>query len=305
MSNVCGRCDAPNPKSEPYCMRCGSMLGGEHDPDPEPARHPASMRSRRRRAGYVAAAIATVVLAAVASAHVLGGGPRVDSVPTAAGARETSPRPVAATDAGRGATEQEPAGSDLNPTAAPDSTTSSTPMALAALDDLLVVDTDLSIKDYRRKDFGDGWNYDPSTGCNTRELVLIAESVVAPEVDERCHPISGRWVSIYDGATTTDPADLEIDHVVPLADAWRSGASRWSPEQRRAFANDVSNPNALVAVSSSSNRSKSDSTPDQWLPTDRSAWCSYAMNWVEVKKHWKLTVTSAEKSTLVGILVRC
>lgn len=176
--------------------------------------------------------------------------------------------------------------------------------ATAAVDRLVVVSTGGALAPYRRAMFGDGWDYDPATGCNTRERVLIAESVVPATVDDRCRP-TGRWRSAYDGVVTTDIAVLEIDHLVPLADAWRSGAAAWTFERREAFANDLADPHTLIAVSSRTNRSKSDSTPDQWLPPDRDRWCTYASDWVEIKARWHLSVTPAEKATLVQVLGGC
>jgi uncharacterized protein YceK len=176
--------------------------------------------------------------------------------------------------------------------------------ATALIDTLHVAAPDPTIPDYVRDRFGDDWDYDPATGCSTRERVLAAEAVELLDVDDRCRP-RGRWISPYDGVATTDPADLEIDHFVPLADAWRSGAHRWSDERRRAFANHEADPEELVAVTSRTNRSKSDSSPDEWLPPDRGTWCDYASDWVQVKARWDLTVTPAEKSTLVAILSGC
>lgn len=158
---------------------------------------------------------------------------------------------------------------------------------------------------YRRAAFGDDWDYDPASGCNTRERVLIEESVIEPQVDDRCRTTLGRWRSIYDGRTTDDPADLQIDHVVALADAWRSGADMWTDEERRAFANDRTSPDTLVAVTGSTNHSKGDSTPDEWLPPDETSWCAYAESWVRVKSTWDLSVTAAERARLGDLLASC
>jgi hypothetical protein len=158
---------------------------------------------------------------------------------------------------------------------------------------------------YRRDAFGDDWDYDPVSGCNTRERVLIEESIIEPQVDDRCRTTLGRWRSAYDGIETDDPADLQIDHFIPLADAWRSGADTWTDDRRRAFANDRTSPDTLVAVTGSTNQSKGDSTPDEWLPPDESSWCTYAEMWVEVKAAWGLSVTTAERDRLRDLLVTC
>ncbi len=198
-------------------------------------------------------------------------------------------------------------GDDPTPDATSTTTSTSTtaPGAAAAAVDRLVVATPTGVPDYRRDRFGEGWDYDPASGCNTRERVLIEESLVPPTVDDRCRSSGGRWRSVYDGVVTTDPADLQVDHLVPLADAWRSGAHAWTDERRLAFANDLDDPGALVAVTGSSNASKSDSSPDEWLPPDRASWCAYATDWVDAKVRWQLTATPAEKATLVQVLGGC
>ncbi|MFJ1939058.1 HNH endonuclease family protein [Kitasatospora sp. NPDC088160] len=139
--------------------------------------------------------------------------------------------------------------------------------------------------------------------CDTRETVLKrdGQSVVA---DAQCKPTSGTWVSPYDGLTFTAANKLDIDHVVPLAAAWRAGADSWTDDQRKALANDLSRPQ-LLAVSAASNRSKGDQTPDQWKPPSQSAWCSYAKAWTDVKAYYKLAVTDAEKAALGQMLDTC
>lgn len=184
------------------------------------------------------------------------------------------------------------------------SATTSDGPASAVVDRLVVADVDAGLAPYVRDRFGDDWDYDPATGCNTRERVLAQESVVPVVVDDRCRP-TGRWMSAYDGVATGDLTVLQIDHFVPLADAWRSGAAAWTDDRRRAFANDLANPETLVAVTGSTNQSKSDSSPDEWLPPDRTSWCTYATDWVDVKVTWSLSVTPAEKATLVQLLADC
>ena len=186
-------------------------------------------------------------------------------------------------------------------------TTTTIPAAAAAVDQLEVRPADDPSAPPYVRDLMDGgdWAYDPASGCNTRERVLIEESLVPPTVDDRCRSTGGRWRSAYDGVETGDPADLQIDHLVPLADAWRSGAWRWSPERRLAFANDLEEPATLIAVTGSTNQSKSDARPDEWLPPDRSAWCAYATDWVSVKQRWGLSVLPSEKAALVQLLAGC
>jgi lamin tail-like protein/uncharacterized protein DUF1524 len=143
-------------------------------------------------------------------------------------------------------------------------------------------------------------------GCDTREEVLIAESRSTAQVDPYgCKVLEGDWYSLYDGLTFTDPAELDIDHMVPLAEAWDSGAARWDAGRRQAFANDLDHRQALRAVSASSNRSKSDLDPGQWKPTRDAAWCEYANDWVMVKKAWDLTADQNEVDDLRVMLGTC
>ncbi|MFI0721285.1 HNH endonuclease family protein [Streptomyces sp. NPDC021224] len=138
--------------------------------------------------------------------------------------------------------------------------------------------------------------------CDTREYVLKRDGS-GVTTDSSCKATSGTWTSVYDGATTTNASSFDIDHLVPLAEAWGSGAWAWTTAQRQAFANDVTRPQ-LLAVSASSNRSKGDRDPAEWLP-QASFQCTYARAWVQVKHYYGLTVDSAEKTKLSSILNGC
>ncbi|MFJ1673154.1 HNH endonuclease family protein [Streptomyces bottropensis] len=140
-------------------------------------------------------------------------------------------------------------------------------------------------------------------GCDTRERVLERDGT-GVERDDECRAVSGAWVSVYDDETFTDAGDVDIDHTVPLANAWRSGAAAWTQDKRREFANDMDHPQ-LLAVSASSNRSKGDQGPDEWQPPSKTYWCTYARSWVSVKATYGLSVTGAEKNTLTDMLDTC
>lgn len=142
-----------------------------------------------------------------------------------------------------------------------------------------------------------------SGSCNARETVLKRDGFNVV-VDSSCAAISGSWYSPYDGATWHAASDVDIDHVVPLADAWRSGASTWTTAKRTAFANDLSHPQ-LIAVTDNVNQSKGDKSPDAWKPPLASYWCTYSRMWVASKYEWRLSITSAEKSALLSMLDRC
>ncbi|MFP3987093.1 HNH endonuclease family protein [Streptomyces sp. E11-3] len=139
--------------------------------------------------------------------------------------------------------------------------------------------------------------------CNTRDLVLERDGADVKR-DEECRTVSGTWVSVYDDVTVTEAPEIDIDHVVPLANAWRSGASKWNEEKRKAFANDLTGPQ-LIAVSAASNRAKGDQSPDQWQPPVKTYWCVYARAWTAVKAAYELSVTEPEKSMLTEMLDTC
>ena len=145
------------------------------------------------------------------------------------------------------------------------------------------------------------WSDLDADGCDTRQQVLIDERT-AGRIDG-CDVVGGRWVSVYDGVETSEPGGFDVDHVVPLKEAWDSGAWRWSARTRERFANDVGFPGSLIAVSASSNRSKSDQDPAEWLP-ERGV-CAYAKTWIAIKFRWRLAVDTTEKSELTRILAGC
>ncbi|GIH04227.1 hypothetical protein Rhe02_22940 [Rhizocola hellebori] len=142
-------------------------------------------------------------------------------------------------------------------------------------------------------------------GCNTRYEVLIAESTTTPTIGSGCSLSGGRWFSYYDGATWTAPADVDIDHFVPLAEAWDSGARNWTTAQRQSYANDLGDSRSLAAVTDNVNQSKGDQDPAEWMPSVSSVHCRYLGEWAAVKTRWGLTVDSAEKSSLTSRAASC
>ncbi|MFI6134132.1 HNH endonuclease family protein [Micromonospora sp. NPDC051141] len=157
-----------------------------------------------------------------------------------------------------------------------------------------------SMKGYSRSRFPH-WR-DTGKNCDVRDTVLQRDGENIKL--SGCNVVGGRWESAYDGVVLTDPSDVDIDHIVPLANAWRSGADEWDDSKRGDFANDQTRPQ-LIAVSLRSNRAKGDQDPSQWKPANRSYWCQYAADWVTVKHYWRLTVTSAEKAALTDMLEGC
>ena len=158
-----------------------------------------------------------------------------------------------------------------------------------------------SIQGYNRDDFAT-WA-SQGHGCDTRDIVLERQgrNVV---VGADCKISSGTWVSPYNGKTYTKPSQLQIDHLVPLGNAYESGAKSWSTAKKKAFANDLTD-HQLIAVDISDNERKGDKDPSQWRPPNKGFWCTYAEDWISVKTVWHLTVTSSERGALGEMLATC
>lgn len=132
----------------------------------------------------------------------------------------------------------------------------------------------------------------------------MAESQTEPSfrTDRKCRVTSGEWLAPYTGTVVTDPGKLDIDHMVPLGNAHVSGASNWSANQRERYANYLDDPQHLIAVTASANRSKGARGPEDWKPDVRSYWCQYAVDWITIKEDWDLTITQQEHDALVEML---
>ncbi|WP_328380596.1 HNH endonuclease family protein (plasmid) [Streptomyces sp. NBC_00440] len=166
----------------------------------------------------------------------------------------------------------------------------------------LTVATPHSMDGYSRDAF-DVWAGQPD-GCTTRQDVLSRDGKDVVEGSDGCQPSSGSWYSVYDDTTVTVVAQATIDHMVPLAEAWRSGADKWTADQRKAFGNDLKDQQLFIA-SSSSNSSKGDSGPADWKPTNKAFWCTYGEDYTHIKSVFKLTTTDTEKTALTSMLNTC
>ena len=142
---------------------------------------------------------------------------------------------------------------------------------------------------------------------DARNEVLIAESrtTVAYRTDRKCRVAAGEWLAPYSNTIVTDPGRLDVDHMVPLGNAHDSGAWQWSANQRERYANYLEDPQHLIAVTASANRSKGARGPNQWKPEDRTYWCQYATDWITIKSTWELTVTQTELAGLNQMLSTC
>ncbi len=167
---------------------------------------------------------------------------------------------------------------------------------------LLILFTGIASAQYDRRD----WPHwvDADRDCqNTRQEVLIAESLIAPKLDAAgCRVLSGLWFDPYSGKTHTDPRRLDVDHVVPLREAYKSGGQAWTRERRRDFANSL---DGLVATASNLNRQKGARRPDEWKPPNPRTWCRYARLWLGVKHRWGLSVANAEMAAILDMLGTC
>jgi hypothetical protein len=167
--------------------------------------------------------------------------------------------------------------------------------------DGLTVAPEGSMSGYSRDEFPH-WNT-VSGSCSAREWVLRRDGS-GVTVGSDCYPTSGSWRSYYDGVTRTEPSQISIDHVVALAEAWRSGASSWTTSRRAAFANDITGPQ-LIAVTTEVNSTKGDRDPASWRPPLVSTHCGYAKFWIHTKHRWGLTLQSTERAALQTMLDRC
>jgi len=140
-------------------------------------------------------------------------------------------------------------------------------------------------------------------GCNTRAEVLIEEAIIKPKIGPKCKLTGGEWVSAYDGKKITNASQLDVDHLVPLAEAWRSGAWKWSAAERQAYANDLDNLEALIAVTLTANRSKGDKDPAAWIPIQNQ--CNYVESWISIKSKYSLSVDKSEKTKLEELIADC
>jgi hypothetical protein len=140
-------------------------------------------------------------------------------------------------------------------------------------------------------------------GCDTRAEVLIEEAIVKPKIGPKCKLTGGKWFSAYDGKSITNASQLDVDHLIPLAEAWRSGAWKWTNLERQNFANDLASSEALIAVTASTNRSKGDKDPSLWMPTKDK--CAYADNWISIKTKYSLSIDLNESVKLHTLVSEC
>lgn len=135
-------------------------------------------------------------------------------------------------------------------------------------------------------------------GCTTEEHVLIARAS-DPTMSSPCTVSKAQWPAVWDAAVLDDPAQVDVAHLVPLREAWHSGAWAWTPGQRRDFANDLTNNLTLTILSTGANGERGSSDPAGWWPPYFGVHCKYAQEWVWIKARWNLSVDPAEYEALM------
>lgn len=192
---------------------------------------------------------------------------------------------------------------------APAVTTTVTADQLAAAEaDLTALEvTDRGVLDgYDRDDFAH-WTDPDGNGCDTRNDILARDLTVETVDDDGCKVLTGTLTDPYGGETIDfergeRSSEVQIDHVVALANAWRTGASEWDDDTREQFANDPAN---LLAVDGPLNNQKSASDAADWLPPAEGFQCAYVVLQVEVKAAYGLSVTTDEHDAMSRVLEDC
>ena len=150
---------------------------------------------------------------------------------------------------------------------------------------------------YDRDDYKH-WVDEDGDGQDARQEALIAESLIKVSLSDRGAVREGLWVGPYTGRVIRNSRIIDIDHRVALGEAHVSGAANWTPERKEAYANDLADEHHLIGVWRSANRSKSDKDPAEWMPPNRSYWCSYLNEWIAVKRKWKLSMDEKEAAAI-------
>lgn len=154
---------------------------------------------------------------------------------------------------------------------------------------------------YSRAAFGKDWGKD-AAGCSTRQRIEQRD-VADAQLRGDCAVVSGTITDPYDGTTATFTAKgYDVDHVVSLAEAWRSGASSWTADERFTFAND---PDVLLLVKAGENRAKSDKDPGEWQPSTDAGRCRYGQLVVQIKYSYHLSMDAREAAAVQRDLAKC
>jgi hypothetical protein len=160
--------------------------------------------------------------------------------------------------------------------------------------------------------FGQEWTDEHAglfghNGCDTREDVLLDQMRhIEMRWGSRCRIFEGSLTDPYTGDHLTwrdDGSRIQVDHVVPLAQAWHAGAWAWPRNRRVRFANDVRL--ELVAVSARANQHKGAQSPADWLPPNRSYRCRYLVRYLVVARTYELPITPADAAVVRRYARQC
>lgn len=162
-------------------------------------------------------------------------------------------------------------------------------------------------RDYDRKAFGPAWEDVDGNGCDTRNDILARDLSRDELDDDGCTLLSGVLKDPYTGKVidfvrSKGGSQIDIDHMIPLGAAWEAGASEWTDEKRLQYAND---PLVLLAVDAGANRSKSDQTISEWVPTNEAVACQYGASWVMIADEYGLSISPADHEVLTGLVEKC
>jgi len=163
--------------------------------------------------------------------------------------------------------------------------------------------TTISLASYDRKE----WPHwiDADNDCqDTRAEILIrdSKSTIKFKRNKPCNVSWGKWLDPYTGQVFYKASDIDIDHIVPLAHAYKMGGQYWSREEKRAFANDFEN---LIAVEDNANQSKGAKPPQEWMPTNESFQCDYLIKWKYIKAKYQLEESDTEKDYIQNLNKNC
>lgn len=192
----------------------------------------------------------------------------------------------------------------------------STPVAHAEPLDGITATPELDGSDYNRDQHFGNWDDEDDDGKDTRQEVLALESLMPVTwSDDGKKVIAGLWYDPFTNKTFTQPSILsasghpfaivQIDHIVPLKEAYESGAKTWTQERRESYTNDLTNPGHLLAVHGPTNGSKGFKDPAEWLPPNEDFHCAYVRMWARIKKEWELTMDAAEFDAIATVLAAC
>ncbi len=173
---------------------------------------------------------------------------------------------------------------------------------------LLSINDDFSqIPSYDRELYFGSWTDEDGDCQNTRAEVLIQESlsVLVFRSSSNCVVDNGEWLDPYTNNLYYFASELDVDHVVPLYNAWQSGAYLWNDFKREEFANDMIFDDHLIAVDKYQNRQKGAKDPSEWMPANSDFHCEYVAIWIEIKYLWELTITSSEYKFLDTVTSSC